>query len=118
MNFGVVLSTTLVSLGLLEVSAKAEAVSSLSGMLTMVFGKSGGLRRELVSCATRIGAGFGSFCGMAEAWAAGFFFGAEEQELKLSDVAMQTKARVTRQSPRRNTAENVDFRSFDELGRI
>jgi hypothetical protein len=55
---------------------------------------------------------------MAEAWAAGFFFGAEEQELKLSDVAMQTKARVTRQSPRRNTAENVDFRSFDELGRI
>jgi hypothetical protein len=72
------------------------ASTPLSGIFTMVLGSRGGLRRELVSCATRIGAGFGSFCGMAEACGVAFFFGAEEQELKPTDATLQTNAKVAR----------------------
>jgi uncharacterized membrane protein YfcA len=95
MNFGVVLSTTLESLMESEPLAMA-GTSFLSEIFTMVFGRSGGLRRELVSWATRIGAGLGSFCGMAAACVLGIFFGDEEQELKLKDAALQTKAKVAK----------------------
>jgi hypothetical protein len=54
------------------------------------------LRRELLSWATRIGAGLGSFCGIAAAWVLIFFFGDEEQELKLKDAALQTTAKIAR----------------------
>ena len=117
MNFGVVLSTTLESLMESELLAMA-GMSSWSGMFTMVFGRSGGLRRELVSWATRIGAGLGSFCGIALACVLGVFFGDEEQETKLRDAALQTNANAANQRPRCMTAEKMDFWLVDLMGRI
>jgi len=117
MNFGVVLSTTLDSLMESE-SLAIAGTSSFSGMLTMVFGRRGGLRRALVSCATRIGAGLGSFCGIAETCGLVFFFGEEEQELKLKDTTLKTKAKLARERPRCNAAESADFWSVDLMGRI
>jgi hypothetical protein len=95
MNFGVVLSTTFKSLVESELLAMA-GTSSSSGMFTRVFGRNGGLRRELLSWATRIGAGLGSFCDMAAACVLFVFFGDEEQELKLKDAALQTTAKIAR----------------------
>jgi hypothetical protein len=99
-------------------SLAIAGTSSFSGIFTMVFGRSGGLRRALVSWATRIGAGLGSFCGIAETGGLVFFFGVEEQELKLKDATLKTKARVARERPRCNAAESTDFWSVDLMGRI
>jgi hypothetical protein len=55
---------------------------------------------------------------MAVACVLGIFLGDEEQELKLQDIVLQTKTKVARERPRRNTAKSTDFWSVDSMGRI
>jgi hypothetical protein len=66
----------------------------------MVFGRRGGLRRELESCATRIGAGLGNFCGITEACVDVVFFEVLEQEIKPEAAMRSTRASLDRAKKR------------------
>ena len=99
MNLGVVESTTVVSCELVAVLVDANA-SSASEMFTMVFGRSGGLRRELESCATRMGAGLGNFCDLTATCVDVFFFEGLEQEINPEEAMRSARASLHRAKKR------------------
>ena len=111
MNFGTFESTVLESFEEIRSSVIAVGESSC-GIFETVFGRSGGLRREVSACANLIGAGFGSFEGGTTA----DFLVAQEvspgtrSSPAINGIMRQIPLRatpLTREVPRRGVVKNA-----------